>query len=137
MLQITGAFMLLLRWDTKETLLLASFPIISKKRDFLVKTRTYFATHLVAGEATKDHVLNGGPAQSQLRPGSGPLSSACRREKKKPSDFDLPFACKGVILANEKAKGFLQTAFYGPVLFSHPDFPLLPLTTKPRHLQSR
>lgn len=63
----------------KESLLLASFPITSKKSDLLVKTRTRFAMHFVAGEATKDHALHEGPAQPQLRLGCGPLSSACNR----------------------------------------------------------
>lgn len=64
--------------------------------------------------------------EDQLSPSLGQdldLSAAHveEKKKKKPFAFDLPFACKGLILSNEKAKGFLQTAFYGPVLFSHPN----------------
>lgn len=42
--------MLLQRWDMKETLLLAFFPISFKKSNLLVKSRKRFATHLVPGD---------------------------------------------------------------------------------------
>lgn len=99
------------RWDMKETLLLASFPITSQKSNLLVKTSTHFAMHFAAGEAMKDHALHEGPAQSQLRLGCGPPSNAYKRpltqKKIMLFPFDLPFTCKGLMLANYKAKAFL------------------------------